>query len=222
MLLRPTTFGVILSLSIASCGTRESNRPVDDAPAPLTLTPPVELNDSAMQLIGYVGFERFLRDRIAAEPDNFFLNYYLLGYGFSYLDDLSALMGVHEGRGQTSDFRNAAPSSVNALLYDLVIAGVAGGLVAHCQEPVPALPAAPKYRADVLEMVNAVCRATDEEFPDAAAKLYMALIGYSLPEHEFDEWQRFFAEEYQTNDPHLRARDAVYTALFNPYLLLTN
>jgi hypothetical protein len=200
---------------------REEPKPVEPVREAPALVGAETENTSARRLIGYVGLESHIRSR-AVEPDSkFYLNYYLTGFGYSFIDDLVALMGVDEANGQTSGYRNAAPTSVNMLLYDMVLNGFANDLHRLCAESSEVRPQDPKYRAEFVEEILKICPGhVLNRDRDAMRRAYIALNGFLAPESEFEAWFQFFDESYVESNPDTTMKHKIYSAMMNPYLLL--
>jgi hypothetical protein len=221
---------ILLLASVVGCGRVSEKKPQSDqgqitggqqGPETTALADPDSENDSARRLIGYIGLESHIRSRAIEPGSKFFLNHYLTGFGYSFVDDLVALMGVDEANGQTSGYKNAAPTAVNMLLYDMVLNGFAQDLMTQCEEAGERSGQAPKYRSDFVKSIREICPvSTINGDKDVMRRVYVALNGFQSPESEFEAWFQFFDEAYVEVDPETTMKHKIYSATMNPHLLL--
>jgi hypothetical protein len=178
---------------------------------------PSAFGERAAHFKGAVRIEQLITERITGVDHPFSLYRYFGASGRSALL-LKQLLGAYVSDGTSSVFQNGEPNSVNMLLWNLVLYGLAEELEKNCSSST-SLPIRPPFRQSLDE----ICK-----WPQPSAKseavmrnFWLSLMSYDAPPDEFDAWKNLFLTSSYQNKPAGQTVSAmVFAALYNPHFLL--
>lgn len=165
----------------------------------------------ASQFRGYAEFENIIGRRISSAP------FSLLPYAASETGLLN-LLGAWTEFGSKHVFANGLPNSVNMLIWYTTLSGFAKDLGASC-ETSQRLRLTPEF----TRTLQLICLwPADAAKSEAAMQAFwLALMGYTAPEEEFQAWRTFFLTSSYKDKASAETVAAMALAiLMNPYLLL--
>lgn len=167
---------VALALAVVGCGT---SNPDDDQPVDPS---------AAAHYRGYAAVQDDLYAKLVAPGTPFELFRYLGGSG----EELSRLVGRPDGFGVTYDVRNSRPNAMNALVWRMMLTGLANDLAATCpgSTHVPTTDPPIALGAHAAPLVAALC-AWPAVSDDALTAAWDLSVGYLATTESRDAWLAF-------------------------------
>lgn len=136
-----------------------------------------------------------------------------------YIDyNLRSLLGARVAFGGESVFSNGEPNSVNMLLWNVSLQGVADEIALNCSfNSFP--PLNNKFKAALQK----VCLWPEESAKSNSVlqEYWLAVMGYDAPIEEFEAWRDFFlTSSFAKKSAQETISPLTFAILYNPHFLL--
>ncbi len=209
----------IATVLVAGCGIK----PKGKTDKPLVNNKPVNY-----ELIGgfrgYLVTNQVIKDRVIQEGIPFELaGYFELKENqeeniFSDITpNLRSLLGINEGNGVNSGYKNNQPNSINMLLWYIALSGLATDMADTCDDH------SNLFNQKTDDILAKLCT-----WPEAESKsdktlqeLWQLLMDYDATNEEFLVWRAYVqSDEFSKNTKKEAILNMVVSILYNPYFLL--
>ena len=140
-----------------------------------------------------------------------------------YKPSLLDLLPAYSGDGLGFGLKNATPNAVNMLLWHIILDGIARDLSRVCvsASPKPPIFGAEYFQESLLNLINHFC----DESPlrrDQLSSLWQQIVSYDADDSERQRWLNFATGPELNMERRKVVYEILFSALYNPYLLLRN
>jgi hypothetical protein len=174
-----------------------------------------QIHAQSARLRGPDQIEEILTERMTGTAHPFTFIRYMGAMDFRSANLVRSLLGVHL---ISSGPISATPNSVNMLLWQMVLSGLADQLQANCDAS-GGMFLQPKFQAALAK----ICAWPEPAAQSKATMLefWQALMSYDAPPEEFESWRNFFlASDYANRPAHEAVAAMALAVMYNPYFLL--